>query len=165
MKLLVPVSGSNSSLAAVRHAAAALAGRSGEVVLVNVQPLIPAYAARFSSRASRDALRSDRSNAAFARAGAILEAAGVRFQKVATTGHIPEAVAEVARRVGADEIVLGTTRQPGWWQALFSPVPDILDQADIPVAVVGAGRAGRLERYGIPACIGLGFTALMMATE
>jgi nucleotide-binding universal stress UspA family protein len=165
MNFLIPVSGSRASLAAVRHAAAALREGRGEVTLVNVQPTLPSYVARFTSRASRDALRAERSASALAEARAILDAAGVRYSTVAAQGQVAPAVADVAHRTHADEIVLGATRRAGWWQALFSPVPRIIDLADVPVSVIGEGRSGAFERYGVPACVGLGLTALAIATE
>lgn len=165
MKILVPVSGSKASLAAVRHAAAAVREGSGEIILVNVQPWLPAYVARFTSGAARDAMRAERSAVALAGARALLDAAGVRYGVVAASGPIAGAVAEAARRSGAGQIVLGTTRRAGWRQALFSPVPRIIDQAEVPVAVIGDGRSGVFERYGIPACVGLGLTALVIASE
>jgi nucleotide-binding universal stress UspA family protein len=165
MKLLVPVSGSKASLAAVRHAAAAMRNGGGEIILVNVQPRLPGYAARFTSRAARDAMRAERSAIALAGARALLDAAGVRYGVVAASGRIAATVAEAARRSGADQIILGTTRRAGWWQALFSPVPRIIDRAEVPVAVIGDGRSGAFERYGVPACVGLGLTALVLASE
>jgi nucleotide-binding universal stress UspA family protein len=165
MKLLVPVSGSKASLAAVRHAAAAMRNEGGEIILVNVQPRLPDYVARFTSRVARDAMRAERSAAALAGARAFLGAVDARYSVVAASGHIAVAVAEAARRSGADQIVLGTTRRAGWWQALFSPVPRIIDRAEVPVAVIGNGRSGVFERYGVPACVGLGLTALMIASE
>lgn len=165
MKVLVPVSGSKASLAAVRHAAAALRDGRGEIILLNVQPLLPAYVARFSSRAARDAMRAERSSKALADARALLDTAGVRYRIITAAGPIASTVAGLACDLSVDQIVLGTARRAGWWQALFSPVPGIIDQADVPVAVIGDGRAGVFERYGVPACVGLGLTALAITTE
>jgi nucleotide-binding universal stress UspA family protein len=165
MHLLIPVSGSKSSVAAVRHAAGALRGGQGEVTLLNVQPLMPSYIARFTSRASRDALRAERSNQAMREACALLDAAGVRYRAIAERGAVAPTVDAVARQLRVDQILLGATRRAAWWQALFSPVPRILDLADVPVSVIGDGRSGVFERYGVPACVGLGVTALMISAE
>lgn len=165
MNLLVPVSGSKASLAAVRYAATALRGGRGEITLVNVQPLLPSYVARFTSRDSRNSMRAERSAKALTEARALLDASGVSYRVVAAQGSIPRAIAEMAKRVKADQIVVGATRRAGWWQALFSPVTKIIDLADVPVSVIGEGRSGAFERYGVPACVGLGLTALAIATE
>jgi len=165
MNLLVPVNGSKASLAAVRYAAAALRDGRGEVILVNVQPRLPAYVARFTSRDSREAMRADRSESAFAAARAVLDATSVRYRTIAATGRVSDAIADVARSVKVDQIVMGATRRAGWWQALFSPVTQVIDRVEVPVAVIGEGRSGAFERYGVPACVGLGLTALAIATE
>lgn len=163
MKLLVPVSGSNASIAAVRHAAKVLRQGEGEAILVNVQPMLTSHAARFTSRVSREALRRERSERALAGARTLLDAAGVRYTAVAETGRIADTVARLARDHGVDQVVLGAARRAGWWQALFSPVPRILDLAEVPVAVIGDGRSGAFERYGVPACVGLGLTLVVAA--
>ena len=165
MNVLVPVSGSKASLAAVRHAATLLREGRGEVILVNVQPRLTAHAARFTSRASREAMRAERSEKALAGASATLDAAGVPYRAIAAAGPVAVTVARVAAEVGASQVVVGTTRQPGWWQALFSPVPEIIDEVNVPVSVIGSGRSGPFERIGVPACVGLGLTALAIATE
>ena len=165
MNVLVPVSGSKASLAAVRHAATLLRDGGGEVILVNVQPRLTAHAARFNSKISRDSMRAERSEKALAGARAALDAAGVPYRTIAAVGRVPGTVASIAGEVGAHQVVVGTTRQPGWWQALFSPVPEIIDEVNVPVSVIGSGRSGRFERIGVPACVGLGLTALAIATE
>ena len=164
MKLLVPVSGSKASLAAVRHAAALLREGRGEAILVNVQPRLPAHAARFTSRASREALREERSAAAVAGARSVLDSAGVRYRVVTAAGPIGSAVGEIATDLHVDQVVVGTTRRARWWQ-LFSPIPRIIDSVNVPVSVIGNGRSGAFERIGVPACVGLGLTALVIATE
>ena len=165
MNILVPVNGSKASLAAVRHAAQAVKGSGGEIILVNVQPLLTAHAARFTSRSARDALRAERSAQAFADACVLLDAAGVRYRKLAATGRIAATITALADRLRVDQIVLGATRRPGWRQALLSPVPRILDLANVPVSVIGEGRSGAFERFGLPAGVGLGLTALIMAAD
>ena len=164
MKILVPVSGSKASLAAVRHAAAATRD-GGEIVLVNVQPRLSAYVTRFTSRSAREGIQAERSADALAGARAFLDAGGARYSVESASGHVAPVVADAAKRHGVDQIFLGATRRAGWWQALFSPVTRILGLADVPVAVIGNGRSGAFERYGIPACVGLGLTALAIVSE
>lgn len=164
MKLLVPVNGSKASLAAVRHAAHLARTRNDEIVLLNVQPRLNAHAGRFTSRAAQEGLRAERSALALAEAGALLRAAGIAFRSATAAGQVGARVVEVARALRVDQIVLGATRRAAWWQALFSPLPRILDRAEIPVIVIGEGRSGPFERYAVPACVGLGL-GLMIAAE
>jgi nucleotide-binding universal stress UspA family protein len=165
MTLLVPVNGSKASLVAVTHAAAVARQKGSEVILVNVQPLLPSYVARFVSRAARDALRAERSEAALSGARRLLEAAGVRYQVVTAPGNVAKSVAAIATHFRAEQIVIGAMRRAGWWQAFFSPLPQIIDLTTVPVVVISEGRSGALERYGVPACLGLGLGALVIAVE
>jgi nucleotide-binding universal stress UspA family protein len=165
MILLVPVSESKASLTAAQHAISALLDTSDEIILVNVQPLLPSYVARFTSRAARDGLRAQRSARAFADARAALEQAGVRYRTVNAAGHVPGTIARLVDELGAHQIIVGATRRAGWWQALFSPVPRLIDLASVPVVIISDGRSGVFERYGLPACVGLGLTALAIAVE
>lgn len=165
MNLLIPVSGSKASMAGVRHAAASLRDGKGEAILVNVQPRLTSHAARFTSAASRDAMRAERSARALAAARSFLDAAGIRHRVVTAAGPVASTVADLAVRLHADQIVVGATRRAGWWQALFSPVPRIIDLANVPVAVIGNGRSGAFERFGVPAAVGLGLTALVISAE
>jgi len=165
MNLLIPVSGSKASMAAVRHAAGVLRNGRGEAILVNVQPRLTAHAARFTSVAAREALRAERSASALAAARSFLDAAGIAYRVVAASGPVAPAVAELAGRLHVDQVVVGATRRAGWWQALFSPVPRIIDLVEVPVAVIGSGRSGAFERFGVPAAVGLGLTALVISAE
>lgn len=165
MKVLVPVNGSKASLAAVNHAIKLLRGAKGDVILVNAQPKLPSHIARFTSGASRRALRAERAARSLAGARALLDAAGIRYEVVAATGTVAEAVADVASRTPVDQVIVGATRRAGWWQAMFSPVPRIIDLVNVPVSVIGSGRSGAFERLGVPACVGLGLTALVIAGE
>ena len=149
----------------MRHAAAILRDGRGEAILLNVQPLLPAYAARFTSRASREALRAERSAGALAGARSMLDAAGVRYRAVTAAGPVGTAVGEIAEDMRVDQVIVGATRRAAWWQALISPLPRIIDAVNVPVAVIAEGRSGAMERYGVPACVGLGLTALVIATE
>lgn len=165
MNLLVPVSGSKASMAAVRHAAAVLRGGRGEAILVNVQPRLTSHAARFTSAAAREEMRAERSSRALAAARSFLDAAAIPYRVVTAAGPVAPAVAEIARQFRADQVVVGATRRAGWWQALFSPVTRIIDLVEVPVAVIGSGRSGAFERFGVPAAVGLGLTALVIAAE
>jgi len=65
MKVLVPVDGSQASLAALLHVGSlSRTGVPVETLLLNVQPRFHRHIARFTSRAARDALRAERSAAA-----------------------------------------------------------------------------------------------------
>jgi nucleotide-binding universal stress UspA family protein len=166
MKILVPVSGSANSLSAVRHAAERLRASGGELLMVNVQPRLTSHAARFTSRSTRDAMRAERSERALSAARELAKSLGVQWKTMTATGPLAQTVVELARELRADQVVLGARQHAGWWQALVSPVARILDRSEMPVVVVNASRSSSVfERYGVPAGVGLGLTALIMTAE
>jgi len=132
MKVLVPVDGSQASLAALLHVGALT--RSGipvETLLLNVQPRFHRHVSRFTSRAARNALRAER-------------------------------ITAVAERERVDEIVIGTGRHPQWLRWLNPSIAQaVMQRTDIPVTVLARGRAGALERYTLPAGLA-GLAALLL---
>ncbi len=166
MKVLVPVDGSKVALAPIEH----LAGlqRSGvavELVILNVQPLMHRHVSRFTSRAAREALRAERSQAAMAAAIEAASSAGLPFCVFAAAGKPGERIAAVAEREGVSEILMGVGRHPAWMRWLNPSIAqDVMQRTDVPVTVFSRGHAGMLERFGIPAGV-TGLAALLIASE
>jgi Universal stress protein UspA and related nucleotide-binding proteins len=166
-KILVPVNGSDCSLKAVDEAIrAAQESRDAVIQLVNVQPLFPRYVSRFLSRGETEAMRQDRARQAFEPAQRRVETAGVCCTVHMLRGRIVESVAGFAARQGVDEIVVGTSPVHGFARLLRQPIADRLIKAsDIPVDVVTAGEVSMLERYGLPAGLGIGLSMMWFANE
>jgi nucleotide-binding universal stress UspA family protein len=166
MKLLIPVDGSNASLAAIAHAVSLFNSNvKVEALLLNVQPRMHRHVARHSPRAARDALRAERSAAALAPAIEALTRAGVPFVALTELGLPPPAIAAVAQREQVDEIVIGVGRHPEWLRWLNPSIANgVMARTDIPVTVLARGRVGALQRYGVPAGIA-GLAALLWAVE
>jgi hypothetical protein len=71
-------------------------------------------------------------------------------------------IAEEARRLRCDRIVLGTARKNSLTRMVEASVTNkVLDLTSVPVEVVVGDSVSRLERYGIPAGIGAGIGALL----
>ena len=166
MKLLIPVDGSQASLAALHHAAGLhRAGVRVMAVLLNVQPRMHRHISQHSARAAREALRAERSAAAMAPAIETLTRVGVPFVALSELGTPAAAIAEVARREGVDEIVIGVGRHPEWLRWLNPSIArGVMARTDIPVTVLARGKVGALQRYGVPAGIA-GLAALLWAVE
>ena len=166
MKVLVPVDSSSAALAPISHLASlAAAGVKVEVLLVNVQPRFHRHVAQFTSRASRDALRAERSRAAMAKAIEELSKSGMGFTALAETGSPADRIAAVAEREEVDEIVMGVGRHPAWLR-WFNPsiAQGVMERTDIPVTVLTRGRAGAMERYALPAAV-TGIAAILLSAE
>lgn len=166
MKILLPVDASRAALAPVEHLAAlARRGVRLEVLLLNVQPRFHRYITRFSLRAARDALRTERSRSAMAAAIEALSRAGIPFSAVTELGPAAERIAAVAEREAVDEILIGVGRHPAWLRWVNPSIAQgVMSHTDTPVTVFARGRESALERYGIPAGV-LGLAALLLASE
>lgn len=166
-KIIVPVDGSENGLVGVRHAIRAAATHADATVyLVNAQPALNRHIAQFVSRRSIEAERAARGREALAAARALVEAAGVRCRSAVLKGEPAQAIARFATDERADQVVLGTSRKGAIARLLTGSITNrLLASAEVPVAVVNGASASALTRYGIPAGIGAGLAALLLAVE
>lgn len=156
--LLLPCDGSSSALLAVRHAVDAF--RRGDVLMVhllNVQPPFSAYVARHVSRELRADFHRERADEALVEARQLLDGANVPYRVHAEVGDKARCIADAARRLRCDRIVVGTARKRAVEDSLTS---QLLERCAVPVEVIGGAPAGALERVGIPAGVGAGMALL-----
>jgi len=160
--LLLPCDGSSSALLAVRHAVDAF--RRGDVLMVhllNVQPPFSAYVARHVSRELRADFHRERADEALAEARQLLDTAGVPYRVHAEVGDRARCIADAARRLRCDRIVVGTARKSALVRAVENSLTSqLLERCAVPVEVIGGAPAGALERVGIPAGVGAGMALL-----
>lgn len=166
MKILVPVDASEAALAPLSYLESlARSGVPLEVLVVNVQPRFHRHVAQFTSRASRDALRAERSRAAMARAIEALALKNIPFRAFAEVGKPAERIAAIAERERVDEVMMGVGRHPAWLRWVNPSIAQsVMEQTDIPVTVLARGQAGAFERYALPAGVA-GLAALLLAGE
>ena len=160
--LLLPCDGSPDALLAVRHVIDAVRrGDVQQVHLVNVQPPLPAHAARHLARHVREDFHRERAEAELAEARTLLDSAGVRYQLHCHVGSRAQRTAELARQLSCDRIVLA--RASGSWLARVLAnawTAQLLAHSTVSVEVVNARPPNALERFGIPTGIGAGLTLL-----
>ncbi|HXU42909.1 MAG TPA: universal stress protein [Burkholderiales bacterium] len=163
MKVLVPIDGSQATLAALLHVGSlSHAGIAVETLLINVQPRFHRHVSQFTSRAARDSLRAERSAAAMAPAIEALSRLRLPFRAVSELGDVAWRIAAVAEREQVDEIVMGTGRHPQWLRWLNPSIAQaVMERTDIPVTVLARGHAGAFERYALPAGLA-GLAALLL---
>jgi nucleotide-binding universal stress UspA family protein len=166
-KILVPVDGSPSALAGARQAAKLAAARSDAAVyLVNAQPLLNRHIAQFASRRAIDAARAERGQAALKAARELVEAAGVPVRAAVLRGERAGAIARFAADERVDRVVLGTSRTSALLRLLGGSLTDrLLERIEVPIEVVAGPAPGALRRWGIPAGVGVGLAALLLAAE
>ena len=166
MKVLLPVDASAAALAPIPHLEAlARAGVALEVLVMNVQPRFHRHVAQFTSRASRDALREERSRAAMTHAIEALSRTQIPFRAFAETGRAAARIAALAEREQVDEVMMGVGRHPQWLRWINPSIAQaVMEVSDIPVTVFARGRASAFRRYAVPAGLA-GVAALLLSVE
>jgi nucleotide-binding universal stress UspA family protein len=160
--LLLPCDGSSNALLAVRHAVDAFRrGDVRRVHLLNVQPPFSANVARHVSRDLRADYHRESADDALAEALQLLGAAGVPHHVHKEVGDKARCIADAARRLQCDRIVIGTARKSAFVRALGNSLTgQLLERSAVPVEVIGGAPAGALERIGLPAGVGAGMALL-----
>jgi nucleotide-binding universal stress UspA family protein len=136
---LLPVDGSEAALRAVDHVVHEAVSDASllEVVLINVQPPLPADITRFVSRSSVQDYHREAAEAALASARAKLEAAGIAYSQHILIGETAPAIADFAREHGCQLIVMGA-RGLGTVAGVLlgSTTQRVVHLTDLPVVIV-----------------------------
>ena len=165
--ILVPVDGSENALLAVRHTLglASMRGDS-QVHLLNVQPRMSRHAARFLSRRTLTDSQRETGRRRLSEAEDLLRASGVNYRATVMAGEPSSAAAQYAIENGINQIVVGTARRSTLMRLLAgSFTNELVRLVNVPLAVVAGSRPGVLERIGVPAGVGIGLTALLLAVD
>ena len=145
MKILVPVDGSAHALDAVRHALRLRQeGLNATFVLATVQE--PTYLYEMVLAPDADVLERVSGavgSRALAGAEALLDAAGVAFEREIGSGETVPALIEMAERHGCDAIIVGARGLGALRSALMVSVSQgILQASRLPVTVVKHSDGG-----------------------
>ena len=165
LKVLVPVDGSPNSQHAVRHVIKEFAkNRAMEVHLLNVQAPFSRHIAQFASRKNCDSFHHDEAEKALRPVRGMLEAVGVPYTAHIEVGRKAVVIAETARRLRCDNIVLSTARKNSLTRMIEASVTNrVLELTTVPVQVIAGDAVSNLERYGISAAIGATLASLLLA--
>jgi nucleotide-binding universal stress UspA family protein len=140
LKALVPVDGSSGSLAAVRHVIKLIEGREPlEIHLLNVQPPLHGDVTTFVSASAVRGYHEEEAAKALAPACELLDRAGVPYTKHTIVGHAAHTIAETARRLSCDKVIMGTRGLGTFSQFLTGSVThEAIHQMDpaIPITLV-----------------------------
>jgi len=160
--LLLPCDGTPNALLGVRHAVNAFhRGNALLVHLLNVQPPFSSYVARHVNREVRADFHRERADDALAGARQLLDAAGVPYRVHREVGDKARCIADAARRLRCDRIVIGTARKSPLVRAIENSLTSrLIEHCSVPIEVIGGEPAGALERVGIPAGVGVGMALL-----
>lgn len=145
MKILLPVDGSEPSLEAVRHAIRlAQSGLRASFVLANVQE--PTYLYELVLAPDAEVLERVSGAAgthSLEAAQALLQAAGLTFEREIASGDPGHTLVELIERHGCDAVIMGARGVGALRHALLGSVSQALvHDAPVPVTIVRQRPAG-----------------------
>ena len=166
-RILVPVDGSRSAEAAIRHLVArALGGDSLDVHLLNVQRPFSRHIARFSSAANRRRWHHAAAACELDRARRALSEAGVAHRAHERIGDPAVVIAAEAERLGCAAIVMGTARKSALARAIEDSITTrVLAATRVPVELIAGDVPSVLTRWGIPAGLGAALALALFAAD
>lgn len=144
MKILIAVDGSEPALDAVRHALQLLqSGLQASLVLATVQEPVYLYERVLPPDAEvLERVTGAVGGRALAGAEALLERAGVPYEREIASGEPAPALLDLARRHGCDAIIMGARGRGALRSALLGSVSQLVVQnAAVPVTIVKHGGA------------------------
>jgi nucleotide-binding universal stress UspA family protein len=118
-RALVPVDGSDHALEAVRHVIKLVRdGHPLDVHLLNAQPPLTGDVMPFVPPSAAQDYHLDEANRATRGACDLLDRAGIPYSKHIVIGHAARVIAEWARELRCDMVVIGTQGSPTMSQLL-----------------------------------------------
>lgn len=126
-----------------------------KIHLLNVQPPFSWHIARFVGKKSREAFHRDQGEKALAPARRALDKFGVPYSVHIEVGDKAKLIADAARKLRCDHIVLSTARKNSLTRMLEDSVTNkVLELTSVPVEVIAGDSVSKAERYGVPVGIG-----------
>jgi Ca2+-transporting ATPase len=167
LKILVPVAGTGNDRFALQHVIKRFMNNTAmEIHLLNVQIPFSAHIGRFTSRKSRRDYHRERADAALAPARAMLEKFGIPYAVHVELGDRADSIADTARRLKCDEIVMATARKDSLTRLVENSVTaQVVERTSVPVELIAGDEMSKWERYGIPAAIGAALAMLLAIVD
>ena len=165
LKVLVPADGSPNSLHAIRHVVNQFMKSSAmEVHLLNVQPPFSRHISRFVSKKNRNDFHRDEGEKALQPIRQMLGNFGVPHAVHIEVGDKAKLIAEAARRLRCDQIVMSTARKNSLTRMIEDSTTNrVLELTSVPVEVIAGDAVSQWERWGIPAGVGTAFALVFLA--
>ncbi|MDO8373243.1 MAG: universal stress protein [Pseudomonadota bacterium] len=166
-RVLVPFDGSPNSLHGVRHVEREfMKNRALEIHVLNIQRPFSSEVARFTGRRDRMAFHQEQAEKALVPARQALDRSGIPYTVHTEVGDRAVCIADAARRLRCDRIVMGTARKSSLVRWVEDSVTNqVIERTTVPVEVIAGDAASGLERVGIPAGVGAGLLVLGMAAD
>ncbi|MDP1692506.1 MAG: universal stress protein [Burkholderiaceae bacterium] len=167
LRVLVPCDGTANSQYGVRHVVGEfLKNRDLEIHLLNVQRPFSKHVGRFASQRARIEFHQEQAEAALKPARRALDSSGIPYTVHTEVGNKADCIADAARRLHCDRIVMSTARKSSLVRWVEDSVTNkVVERTTVPVEVIAGDPASSLERVGIPAGIGAGLVLVWMAVD
>ncbi len=137
LKALVPIDGSEQALSAVKHVIQRVHDREAiDIHLLNVQAPFHGDVTAFVARSDIASYHREKGEESLAPACALLDAAGLRYAKHILVGHPAKVIAQCAKELGCNEVIMGTHGYGAITQLLLGSVShEAIHQMDPHIAV------------------------------
>ena len=140
--------------------------RALEIHLLNVQAPFSRYISRFSGKRNREAFHRDEAEKALMPARRLLESHGVPYAVHVEVGSKAQLIADAARRLQCDHIIMSTARKNSLTRMLEDSVTNqVLELTTVAVEVIAGDAVSRWERYGIPAGVGASLALFLLVAN
>jgi len=156
LKVLIPVDGSPNCQFAVKHVIKQFMNNTAmETHLLNVQPPFNKDITRFVSRKSLQDHHHDQAEEALRPIRQMLDNFSIPYSVHIEVGEKAKCIADTARRLRCDQIVMSTARKNSLTRLVENSVTNkVIELTPVPVEVIAGDAVSRWERYGIPAGLG-----------
>jgi len=161
--VLVPISDLPNSHHAVHRVAAEFRRNPDmQIHLLNVRRPLSRRVSQLVRRSLRHDYHMERAKIALEPARKILDQYRIPYQVHVLVGDAAELIAEEAKRLRCDRIVMSTARKGSITRLLEDSTTErVLQLTEVPVEMVVGDAISDLERYGVPAAIGAAAAALI----
>ena len=163
--VLVPVSDQPHSLDAVERIAAEHPNHPDmQLHIMNVRRPLSRRVAGFVRPSLREDYHRQRAEMALAPARAILDKHGISYVQHMRVGDPGTLIADEARRLSCDRIVMSTARHGTITRILEDSTTErVLQATRVPVELIVSSSTSPLERWGVPAAIVTALAAIVAA--
>jgi nucleotide-binding universal stress UspA family protein len=167
LRVLVPSDGSPNAQYGVRHVVSEfMKNRDLEIHVLNVQRPFSRYVSRSAGRRARTEFHHEQAEKALKPALRALDGAGIPYTVHSEVGDKADCIAEAARWLQCDRIVMGTARKSSLVRLFEDSVTNkVIERTTVPVEVIAGDAVSPLERVGVPAGVGAGLLALWIARD
>ena len=164
LKVLIPIDDSRNCQFAVKHVIKQFMNNTAmEIHLLNVQAPFSMHISQFVSSKNLHDYHRDQSEKALAPIRQMLDSFGIPYSVHTLVGDRARSIADTARRLRCDQIVMSTARKNSLTRLVETSVTNrVLELTSVPVEVIAGDAMSKWERYGIPAGV-VAVVALMLA--